>query len=112
MNNHFLKSLIRNRQNSYRLYKRNRITHEEHKIYRNYVNKQITEAKKKYFSNLLKEVRHNMKRVWTVLNGLLKPGIRRNGKQVESLVDNGTVLSNDEEISNCLNKHFSEIYTK
>ena len=112
LNNNFLKSLIRNRQNRYKLYKRNRITHEEHKIYRNYVNKQITEAKKKYFSNLLKEVRHNMKRVWTVLNGLLKPGIKRNGKQVESLVDNGTVLSNDEEISNCLNKHFSEIGMK
>ena len=53
-----------------------------------------------------------MKKTWTVLNGLIKPGHKRNGISIKSLLIEGEIFTDDFEICNILNNHFSTIGKK
>ena len=83
-----------------------------YKQFRNYVSKQITESKKLYLSNLLDSIKSNMKKTWSVLNGLLKPKLNRNQNYIKSLLLNGMIFNDNQDISRILNEHFSTIGSK
>ena len=107
-----IKRLIRSRENAYISYKRGLISFVFYKQFRNYVSKQITEAKKLYLSNLLESIKSNMKQTWSVLNGLLKPKLNRNQNYIKSLLLNGVIFDNSQDISRIFNDHFSTIGSK
>ena len=107
-----IKRLIRSRENDYVSYKRGLISFVFYKQFRNYVSKQITEAKKLYLSNLLDSIKSNMKKTWSVLNGLLKPKLNRNQNYIKSLLLDGVLFDDNQDISRILNEHFSTIGSK
>ena len=94
-----IKYLINERQKKYKEKLQNSLTEAEFNQFRNYVNRQITGSKKDYFDNLFKEVKSNMKKMWEVLNGLVKSGNNRNSTQIKSLCINGNIIDDALEIS-------------
>ena len=107
-----IKRLIYSRENAYISYKRGLISFVYYKQFRNYVSKQITMAKKQYLSDLLKSIKSNMKQTWSVLNGLLKPNRNRSQNYIKSLLLDGVIYEENNDISRLLNEHFSTIGSK
>ena len=107
-----IKRLIHSREQAYIFYKRGLISFVYYKQFRNFVSKQITEAKKLYLSNLLRSIKSNMKRTWSVLNGILKPNLNRNQNYIKSILLNGEIFEDGRDISRLLNEHFSTIGSK
>ena len=107
--NSFIKKLIKNRENYYKSFKKNRVTPEFYKHYRNFVSRKIIEAKKAYLSNLLSDVKRNMKKTWNFLNGLIKPGKKRNHTYIKQLLINNIYIDDDSAICNALNQHFASV---
>ena len=60
--NSYVKNLIKNRENYYKLSKLNRVTPDFYKHHRNFVSKKILESKKAYLTALLGDIRSNMKK--------------------------------------------------
>ena len=69
-------------------------------------------AKKQYLSDLLKSIKSNMKQTWSVLNGLLKPNRNRSQNYIKSLLLDGVIYEENNDISRLLNEHFSTIGSK
>ena len=107
--NNFIKKIIKSRENYYKLFKKNRITPEFFKHYRNFVSRKILEAKKAYLSNLLSDIRKNMKKTWNFLNGLIKPNKKRNNIHIKKLLINNVSIDSDSDICNALNDHFASV---
>ena len=110
--NNSIKHLITFRQIYYKLYMNNEISHDDYKIFRNYVTNKIKESKNFYLDNLLKQVKNNMKKVWTVINGLIKPNYNRSERFVKSLLIDGEIFEDNVTISNLMNQHFASIGSK
>ena len=107
--NNFIKNLIKMRENYYKLFKKNRITPEFFKHYRNFVSRKIMEAKKTYLTDLLSDIKKNMKKTWNFLNGLIKPNKKRNNIHIKKLLINNASIDNDSDICNALNDHFASV---
>ena len=107
--NSYVKMLIKNRENYYKLYKLSRITPDFYKNYRNFVSKKIIESKKAYLSALLGDIRSNMKKTWNFLNGLLKPNAKANKTFIKELLVDGVSIDHNSGICNALNEHFSTV---
>ena len=110
--NNSLKRLILNRQNHFRWYKNGIISHECYKRIRNQVTNQLNESKKIYFHNLLYQSKNNMRKVWNILNGIMKPKQNANDRNIKSLLINGETFDDNTTICNVLNDHFSTIGSK
>ena len=112
--NSHIKRLLTIRRNAYLTRKQNpeNLSFDQFKRIRNFVTGKINESKKTYFSNLFKEIKGNMKKIWTVLNELLKPNINRRGLKVKSLLIDGKIFDDNSAISNIFNNHFSSIGSK
>ena len=104
-----IKHLIRNREKSYLQYRQNLINFASFKRYRNYVTGQISFAKKQYFSNLLYTIKKDMKKTWRIFNNLIKPGKQNKNNIIESLLINGCEVTDNTQISNAFNDHFSTV---
>ena len=63
---------IKIRENLAKLYKRQRITRKTFTDFRNKLNKQICEAKEKYYQNKFKENEGNVKKTWQIINNVIK----------------------------------------
>ena len=110
--NSYIKTLIKKRENYYKLYKSNRITFDFFKHYRNFVSRKIVESKKNYLSALLGDIRTNMKKTWNFINGLLKPNINRNKIFIKKLLVNDVYIDDSSDICNALNDHFATVGSK
>ena len=104
-----LKQLVKTRQNKFYLYKRQLITLEEKNRFRNYVTKEIVQAKRKYFSDLLQSLRHNMKKTWNTINGLLNNNKNAKFNEIKSLLVNGTIIEDNLGVANAMNEFFSKV---
>ena len=107
-----IRRLIKCRENSYKSLKNGSISLVFYKQFRNFVTKQITDSKKRYLTNLLDSIKSNMKKTWSVLNGLLKPKLNNNISHIKSILLEGTVFEDGAQIGNLLNHHFSTIGSK
>ena len=107
--NSHLKHLIKKRHSYFNKLKRNRVTPEFYRFFRNYVNKKLTDSKLEFFSRQLNQVKGNMKRTWNIINGLLKPCTNRKMPNIRSLLINNQQIFGNDQISNSLNQHFSTI---
>ena len=110
--NSFVKRLFAIRQNKYRDYREGNLSFEEFKGYRNFVNRQNTLARKHYFTNLLNNIKHNMKKTWNVLNKIVKPNSGRSKPYVKKILLEDQIFEDDLEISNLFNQHFSTVGSK
>ena len=63
---------IKIRENLAKLYKRQRITRKTFTDFRNKLNKQICEAKEKFYQNKFKENEGNVKKTWEIINNVIK----------------------------------------
>ena len=107
--NSHLKYLIEKRHNYHKLLKRNRVTPEFYRNFRNYVNKKLTDSKLEFFSRQLNQAKGNMKRTWNIINGLIKPNKNHKMPNIKSLLINNQQIFDSELICNSLNQHFSTI---
>ena len=107
--NSHLKHLIEKRHHYYEKLKRNRVTPEFYRIFRNYVSKKLTDSKLEFFSRQLNQVKGNMKRTWNIINGLIKPNKNRKIPNIKSLLINNQQIFGNDQICNSLNQHFSTI---
>ena len=107
--NSHLKYLIEKRHNYHKLLKRNRVTPEFYRNFRNYVNKKLTDSKLEFFSRQLNQAKGNMKRTWNIINGLIKPNKNHKMPNIKSLLINNQQIFDSEMICNSLNQHFSTI---
>ena len=104
-----LKSLIFARQAYYRWFRSGIISHECYRGFRNHVTNRLKIAKKNYFHNLLEQARNNMRKIWNILNGLIRPDYNSKKRKINSLIVDGETIDNNNDISNVLNQHFSTI---
>ena len=110
--NSFIKTLFSNRQKKLRAYREGNISFEEFKGYRNFVNRQNTLARKHYFTNLLTNIKNNMKKTWNILNKIVKPNSDRTKPYIKKILLEDQIFEDDLEISNLFNQHFSTIGSK
>ena len=110
--NSYIKYLIKNRENYHKQLRKNRITPDFFKHYRNFVSKKIVESKKAYITGLLDNLKQNMKKTWTFLNGLLKPNKKRSNIFIKKLLINDVSIDDDSGICNGLNDHFATVGSK
>ena len=110
--NSFIKYLMKNRENYYKQFKKNRITSDFYKHYRNFVSGKIVESKKAYITDLLNNLKQNMKKTWTFLNGLLKPNKKRSNIYIKKLLINDISVNDDSGICNALNDHYATVGSK
>ena len=104
-----LKILIFTRQRKYLDYRQGILSFDDYKPYRNYVNRQITIAKNNYFTNLLNNVKSDMKKTWSTLNTLLKPNSDKSTSHIDKIICNNVTIDNNLDICNLFNNHFSSI---
>ena len=78
-------------------------------MYRNYVNRQIIIQKNNYFTKLLNNVKHDMKKTWSILNNLMKPNAYKANTQIDKILFNDQIIDNNEDICNLFNSHFATI---
>ena len=107
--NSHLKNLIFTRQQKYLGYRQGTLSFEEYKMYRNYVNRQIIIQKNNYFTKLLNNVKHDMKKTWSILNNLMKPNAYKANTQIDKILFNDQIIDNNEDICNLFNSHFASI---
>ena len=61
------------RDKLYKLSEKNYVSKKVYKDYRNILNKQINEAREKFYENKFKNNESNIKKTWSVINNVLKP---------------------------------------
>ena len=104
-----LKCLITTRHIYSRLSKNGIISDECYKEFRNHVTFQLKLAKKNYFHNLLQNAKNNMRKIWNILNGLIRPQTNSNNRNIDSLIINDHTINDNFGICNELNQHFSTV---
>ena len=80
------------------------IHYERYKCYRRYLKKIIKVAKKSYYSKRFENVQGDLKKTWTLINGL-RGKVKQNIKA--SFIINGEVVEDRKLISNEFNKFFA-----
>ena len=107
--NSYIKRLFVIRQNKFRTYREGTTSFDEYKGFRNFVNRQNTLARQNYFTNLLNNVKNNMKKTWSILNKIVKPNSDRSKPFIRKILLDDQIFEEDIDISNVFNKHFSSI---
>ena len=93
-------------RNSYAvLYRQGKIPRDYYHRFRNYVTTQIRKSKKDYFARKFSECEGNIKKTWSLINGLIRPGVTR-GKTIRELVVDGLTYDTDKDIANIFNDFF------
>ena len=104
-----MKRLITTRH-AYYLWSKNSIISDDcYKHFRNHVTYQLKVAKRDYFHNLLENAKNDMRKVWNILNGLIRPQSNSNDRNIDSLIINDQTMYDNYGICDELNRHFSTI---
>ena len=78
------------------------------KEYRKLHSKIRRQAKRSYFNKKFKEIKHNAKETWSVLNSLIRNKTTKS-KKVDELEVNGKKITNNKEIANAFNKFYASV---
>ena len=110
--NDSIKRDMKQRAYYFKLYKLKRITKIFYNTFRNNVTKKIRFAKRDYFSKLFEELKNNIKKTWQTINSVLSRKPKNHMVNIKSLIINGSILTDDTEIAEALNKHFATVGKK
>ena len=104
---------MKKRQNYFRLYRRGLISSSEYHRFRNFVTRQIREAKEKFYSELFEKFKNDSRKTWKVINGLIRNDVSSSSdNSVQCLNMNGVSINENKDISNAFNSHFATIGEK
>ena len=104
-----IKQNMKRRENYFNLFRRGLISVTEYNSFRNFVTKQIRDAKNKYLTDLFEKFKKDTKNTWKEINNLIKGGNRFKDVGVECLDDEGCKVRGNERIAEIFNSHFSTI---
>ena len=66
-------------------------------------------AKQKYYDKLFDDIKSNIKKTWQTINSILSRKCNKNKQCVRSLIVDGITLSDDVDIAEAFNNHFSTV---
>ena len=97
---------IKTKNNLYKDYKVGAVTENQYKLYRNMLNRIISNAKKSYYMNLFTNYKNDTKKVWNAINQL-----KNNHKKtyLSYIFINNKILRTPSEISNAFNEYYTNI---
>ena len=104
-----LKSLIKRREDYYRLKRRGLLSVETCNRFRNFVTKKLEIAKKEFYSKMLLDIKTEIKKTWNLINNIIYSGRDQRKTKLEKIVYNGETYRSDQGIANALNSHFSTV---
>ena len=107
--NDSLKYDMKQRTHYFNLFKRNLISANVYNSFRNAVTKKIRIAKQKYYDKLFDDIKNNIKKTWQTINSILSRKCNKKNQCVRSLVVDGITLSDDTDIAEAFNNHFSTV---
>ncbi len=77
---------------------------------RNLVNNEIKNAKALYYTNALHENKNNQRKTWNIINDLTSR--KRHNFHINEISNNGSLITDPNELSNEFNEHFVTIGPK
>ena len=107
--NDSLKLEMKQRNYYFNLFKRNLISINFYNSFRNGVTKRIRLAKQKYYDKLFDDIKNNLKKTWQTINSILSRNSTKRKQCIKSLIVEGITLSDNIEIAEAFNKHFSTV---
>ena len=78
--------------------------------FRNSVNKQVLEAKQKYYQQIFSNCRSSMRKSWDTIKRLL--GKQNNQTTIKEMLINDEIVYDESQIASGLNEYFSTIGSK
>ena len=103
------KTVMKRRDNCYRLYKMGKMTRVAYNCIRNRVPLLLRGKKKSYFEGRFKEVKFDIKRMWSLINGIIKPSSKSKRGYIKELNVDGSIISDGLRIANELNDYFVNV---
>ena len=103
---------IKKRHHYFSLFKQNKMSKREYNYFRNLVNCQIRKSKLDYYRRIFSEIKNDLKQTWKVINKVLSTNRSRRNFSIKSLVFNDQLYTDDYQISQVLNEHFTTIAEK
>ena len=91
------------------MFKQNKLPIAQYKALKNSVTKQLRNSRNIYFKNLFTRVKNDIKKIWNLINGFLKPNNRIKNNSSKSLICNGIEYKANPDISDKLNHFFASI---
>ena len=94
----------------YKLYRRGLMSKATNNRFRNLVNKQVLEAKQKYYQQIFSNCRSSMRKSWDTIKRLL--GKQNNQTKIKEMLINDEIVYDESQIISGLNEYFSTIGSK
>ena len=108
-----IKSYIKKRESYFLLLKRGLISRSQYNHFRNYVTNLIKTSKKNYYQTAFDHVKSDTKKTWKIINNMLSTNRKNNKKSmIEKIIANDYTITEEQEIVDILNDHFSTIGDK
>ena len=104
-----LKLLIKKRQNYFNLFRQRKMSKPVYNRFKNFVTKRLVLAKKFFYSNLLNNIKGDIKKTWNIINNILNPNKSNNKTSLKRVFFNNQYLETDFDIANAFNSHFSSV---
>ena len=103
-----IKSLIKRRENMFKLFKRNLITRTEFTFIRNEVTSIIRNSKKSYYQDLFNNLKNDIKQTWQAINKIVS--FKCSSKRtIKELIFNNQTYTDNYDMGNLLNEHLSSL---
>ena len=106
-------AILKSIDTKHKLYKRvkqNTYNDQEYITYKNRLKNIIRLSKKQYYSSKFNQCRNNVKHTWNLINTVIRPGKARSN--LTKIIHEGTEVSDEKQIANIFNHHFSSIGLK
>ena len=103
-------AILKSIDTKHKLYKRvkqNTFNEQEYITYKNRLKQLIRLSKKQYYSSKFNQCKNNVKQTWKLINTAIRPG--RKNDNLTKIIHEGTEISNEKQIANIFNNHFSSI---
>ena len=107
-----LRKTCRKRIILYKKYTRGEINKKSYIDYRNKQRQLLRSVESRYYRNLFSTKSEGTRKMWKVLGDTLNPKKIKQTTQIRKLITEGTNITDDQEIANSLNKHFTSIGSK
>ena len=92
-----------------RLYKMGVMDRVTYARLRNEVTSMLRRRRIRYFEEKFEEVKYDMKRTWSVINGIIRPNTKIKKRTINELLNDDVVVNGNVEIANSLNDYFVNV---
>ena len=103
-----IKTLIKRRENMFKLFKRNLMTRTEYNFIRNQVTSAIRKSKQIYYQNLFTNIKNDIKKTWQTINKIMSFKCSSK-KDIKELIFNDQSYNDNYEMANLLNESLTKL---